>query len=77
MVLGSQNREVKPPESALTSNHGLYQFSRMSYRLKNAVAALCRARDKILLAVCWQSALVDLDKFDIFLEIFEQYSAHP
>ena len=61
--------EVNPEDrekTAFVSHHGMYQWLRMPFGLRNAPAAVQRTMDVILASVKWKTALVYLDDIVVF-----------
>lgn len=61
-------------ETSFTSHHGLYKFTRIPFRLRNALATFQRAMGVILPSMRWQFSLVYLDDIGVFLESAHDHS---
>ena len=59
--------EQDKTKTAFTTHHGLYQFTRMPFGLKNAPATFQRVMDIIMATVLWKFALVYIDDIIICL----------
>lgn len=64
------------PKTAFVTHHGVYQYTRMPFGLKNAPATFQRAVDMILASVKWQYAIVYLDDIVIFSRNVEEHLKH-
>ena len=62
--------------SAFVSHHGMYQFVRMPFGLRNAPATFQRAIDFILADAKWQFAIVYIDDIIIFSRTPEEHLEH-
>lgn len=63
-------------KTAFTSYHGLFQYERMSFGLKNALSTFQRVVDIVLASVQWQYALVYFEDINVFSETVEDHLQH-
>ena len=69
MMIKNEDRH----KTAFSSHHGLYQFTRMPFGLRNAPASFQRAIDIILSSVRFKSVMVYLDDIVIFSKTPEEH----
>lgn len=81
LVLKSGYRQIEIDESdqdevSYTSQHVLYHFEPVPFKLKNAPGTFLRTIDVILFTVTWQFALVYLDHIVVYLGTPEKHIFH-
>lgn len=68
--------EADRDETAFTSHHGLYQFIRMPFELRNAPDTFQRTMGVILSTLLWKCAIIYLDDIVIFSKSPQEHIGH-